>query len=94
MSKTIRICGVQIPNKPIIYALCSIHGIGRTTASNIVGEAAILPARRAHDLTEDEVRTLQSIINTHHIVEGAKRRETDDHIRHRAQIKAQARAKR
>lgn len=72
-----RIAGVDLPgNKRVELALTSIYGLGRYSANKTVLEAGIDPARRAGDLSNDEVNSLRKAIETLGIaVEGDLRRE-------------------
>lgn len=57
----VRLLGVDLPrNKRIEYALTYIHGIGLTTAKQIVTNAEIDPARRTDDLSTDEIVALRN----------------------------------
>lgn len=77
-----RLLGVDIPGKKKIeYALCYIYGIGLTRAKLIVAEAKIDPAKRADDLTPDELRNVLGIVQTQYRVEGDLRREVAQNIR-------------
>lgn len=77
-----RVLGVDIPgNKRIEYALRYLHGIGPTRARAIVEEAKLDPARKADELTPDELRTLLGVIQTGYRVEGDLRREVTQNIR-------------
>ncbi len=76
-----RISGVDIPEKKKIrYALRYIHGIGPRTADAILAEAAIDLDKRAQDLTDQEVAQITTIIDGGHIIEGALRRQVQQHI--------------
>ncbi len=76
-----RIAGVDIPNdKPIRVSLTYLFGIGPTNSNEILKEAAIDPQRRAKDLTEDELAKIIGIIDRSHPVEGALRRQIQQHI--------------
>ena len=58
-----RIIGVDIPKeKRIDIALTYIYGIGRTLAAKVLKAANIDLAKRAKDLTEEEVSRLATII--------------------------------
>ena len=77
-----RLLGVDIPGrKRIEYALSYIYGIGPARAKLIVHEAGIDPAKRADDLTPDELRSVLGIIQTRYRVEGDLRREVAQNIR-------------
>ena len=66
-----RIVGVNIPDhKRIEVALASVYGIGRTSAQNILREANISFAKRAKDLTPEDVGKIQHVIEKGHKVEG------------------------
>ena len=76
-----RIAGVDIPdNKPILYALRYIYGVGLYHAKKIVEEAKIDPTQRANKLSEDEMANIASIIDRDYIVEGALRRQVAQNI--------------
>jgi len=71
-----RIAGVNIPtNKRVIVALTYIHGIGRTTAQQIVTKVGIPESKRVSQLTDDEVLRIREVIDREHQVEGDLRRE-------------------
>ena len=76
-----RIVGIDVPNKkPVWIALTYIHGIGKHTAGRILKEAGVKGARRAADLTEDEVSRITQIIDRDYIVEGQLRRQVSQNI--------------
>src|SRR3989338_7581317 len=69
-----RIVGVNIPDhKRIEVALASVYGIGLTSAQNILREANISFAKRAKDLTPEDVGKIQHVIEKGHKVEGELR---------------------
>ena len=69
-----RIVGVTIPdNKRIDIALTYIYGVGRTSARNLLRETKLDPAKRAKDLTTEDVNKLQHAIEKGHKVEGGLR---------------------
>jgi len=77
-----RLVGVDIPGKKRIdIALRYIYGIGPARAMQIVAEAKIDPAKKADDLTPDDLRTLIGIIQSGYRVEGDLRREVTQNIR-------------
>lgn len=70
-----RIAGVDLPrDKRVEIGLTYIFGIGRSRSNEILKKAGIDPNTRVKDLTEAEVATLRSIIDTYQ-VEGDLRRE-------------------
>jgi small subunit ribosomal protein S13 len=76
-----RIAGVDIPDKKKIrYSLRYIYGIGPKAADDILTEAGIDGDKRAHELTDQEVGQIASIVDTGYIIEGALRRQVQQHI--------------
>jgi small subunit ribosomal protein S13 len=77
-----RIAGVNIPtNKRVEIALTYIHGIGRTSAKQIVEKLGLAPERRVQDLTDQEVLHIREEIDANRQVEGELRRETAMNIK-------------
>lgn len=77
-----RIVGVDIPKeKRIDVSLRYIYGVGPTTALEILSVANIDPAKRAKDLTDEEVGKLAAIISRDFRVEGDLRREIMQNIK-------------
>src|SRR5213595_1378044 len=77
-----RIAGVNIPtNKRVEVALTYIHGIGRTTAKDIIAKLGITPDKRVQDLTDQEVLHIREAIDKDHQVEGDLRRDTAMNIK-------------
>ena len=55
-----RIVGVDIPpQKRVDAALQYIYGVGLTTAMEVLAATAIEPNRRAHSLTDDEIKRIK-----------------------------------
>lgn len=77
-----RLMGVDVPGgKRIEYALRYIHGIGPARSRIVIEKAQIDPAKKADDLTADEIRAIQNIIQENFHVEGDLRREVSQNIR-------------
>src|SRR6266550_1771744 len=77
-----RIAGVNIPtNKRVEVALTYIHGIGRTTAKDIIAKLGIPPDKLVQYLTDQEVLHIRETIDKDHQVEGDLRRETAMNIK-------------
>jgi small subunit ribosomal protein S13 len=77
-----RLLGVDIPGKKRVeYALRYIHGIGPARAKSIVEEVGLDPAKKADDLTDEEMRKILAIIQGEYRVEGDLRREVSSNIR-------------
>lgn len=72
----VRLVGVDLPrNKRIAYALTYIHGIGLTSAKNIIQVANISSETRTNDLTTEETVALrQALENSNLKLEGDLRR--------------------
>ncbi len=77
-----RIAGVDLPkNKKVLYGLQYIFGIGNATALEILEKSNVNPDKRVHDLSESEVGTIRSVIQTDYKVEGALRSEVTLNIK-------------
>ena len=71
-----RISGVDLPNsKRVEIGLTSIYGIGRSTAVSILKKTKIDPNVRVHQLTDDQVTQIRTVIESDYKVEGDLRRE-------------------
>ena len=70
-----RIAGVDLPNKHVNISLTYIYGIGRAAANTICAKSKIDPNAMMNDLTEDEVGSLRSMIDSDFKVEGRLRSE-------------------
>ena len=76
-----RIVGVDIPaNKPVLYALRYIHGIGPAASKSICEEAELDPAKRSRDLTDEDLSHINSLIQKNYVVEGQLRRQVAQNI--------------
>jgi small subunit ribosomal protein S13 len=77
-----RIAGVNLPtNKRVVIALQYIHGIGSTTAQDIMGKVNLPPERRVSQLTDAEVLQIREIIDRDYMVEGDLRRDVQLNIK-------------
>ena len=77
-----RLMGIDVPGKKRIeYALRYIHGIGPTRAKVILEKTKINPAKKADDLTAEEIRAIIAVIQESFRVEGDLRREVAQNIR-------------
>ena len=71
-----RVAGVDLPkNKRLLVALTKIYGIGAKTSQEICSKAGFKPSLRVHELSNDDVVSLRSIIEKNYKVEGDKRRD-------------------
>ena len=77
-----RIAGVNIPdNKRVEIGLTSIYGVGRPGAKKILSGAQINPDTRVKDLSEEEVASIRSIIESDFRVEGELKRIVTTNIK-------------
>ena len=84
-----RIAGVDIPdNKKIRYSLRYVYGIGPRSADAILAEAGVDGDTRAKELTDQEVGQIASIIDAGYIIEGALRRQVQQHIQRLRDIRS------
>jgi small subunit ribosomal protein S13 len=77
-----RIIGVDLPKeKRIDVSLRYLYGIGIKTSASILQEAGIDPAKRAKELTEEEISRITAVIQKGYRVEGDLRREISQNIK-------------
>jgi small subunit ribosomal protein S13 len=82
-----RIEGVDLPrDKRVEVGLTYIHGIGRSTAQQMLVATGVDPDRRIRDLTEEEVTGLRDYIAQNLSVEGDLRREVQMNIKRLMEI--------
>jgi len=79
----VRLVGVDLPrNKRIAYALTYIHGIGLTSAKQIIEVANISPETRTNDLTTEEAVALRQALESSDLkLEGDLKRFTGLNIK-------------
>lgn len=84
----VRLAGINLPQeKNIQIALTAIHGIGRSIALKLIGQAHINQLTKVKDLKENEVSRLREVIGTLPL-EGDLRRQVQQNIRHLQEIGA------
>ncbi|MDR1775552.1 MAG: 30S ribosomal protein S13 [Actinomycetes bacterium] len=82
-----RILGVDLPReKRVEIGLTYIHGIGLTTAKQIIAATGVNPDIRVNDLTDEQVSALREYIDKNLRVEGDLRRETSQNIKRLMEI--------
>lgn len=82
-----RIAGIDLPKeKRGEIGLTYIHGIGRSTAQDILDEIGIDRHTKIKDWTDDQVSDLRNKIDTELKVEGALRSEVNQNIRRLIEI--------
>ena len=75
-----RLAGVDIPNeKRIEIALTYIYGIGSKVAKNVLKQARVDIGIKAKDITSEELKRLQAVIETIP-TEGELRKQVRDNI--------------
>jgi len=83
-----RIAGINLPlNKRIEIGLTYVHGVGRSTANEILAKAGVDPNTYVKDLTEEETVKLREAVESRE-VEGDLRRERSQNIKRLSEIGA------
>jgi small subunit ribosomal protein S13 len=83
-----RLLGVDIPNdKPTVYSLTYLYGVGSQTARDLCQKAGVDPMRRARDLAEDELGRLAVLLERDYVVEGPLRRQLQQNVTRLRDIK-------
>jgi len=83
-----RIAGINLPlNKRVEIGLTYVHGIGRSTAEEILADTKIDPNTYVKDLTDDEAVKLREAVESRE-VEGDLRRERSQNIKRLSEIGA------
>ena len=81
-----RIAGVNLPlNKRVEIGLTYVHGVGRSTANEILAKTKIDPNTYVKDLTEDETIKLRDAVEAGD-VEGDLRRERSQNVKRLSEI--------
>ncbi len=76
-----RLLGIDIPGKKRVeVALRYIYGVGPSRARRVALEAKVDPAKRADDLTPEELRNVLAALQQYRL-EGDLRREVSQNIR-------------
>ena len=83
-----RLLGINIPDeKRVEIALTYVYGIGRPTSVLIVKQANIDPAKRARELSTDELSRIQQVIEKSYRVEGELRQRVRGNIQRLKDLK-------
>jgi small subunit ribosomal protein S13 len=81
-----RIAGVNVPlSKRVEVGLTYVHGIGRSSANEILEEVGISPDTYVKDLTEDEELRLRQAVESRQ-VEGDLRRDRSQNVKRLMEI--------
>jgi small subunit ribosomal protein S13 len=84
-----RLVGVNLPDdKRIEYALTRIYGVSWFRAGMVLKEASINPDTRVKELSEEDVKKLQTIIEKNFKVEGDLKEEINNNIKRLREIGA------
>ena len=76
-----RLLGVDIPNdRKIVISLTYLYGVGSHTARELCNKAGIDQNRKAHDLSDEEVSRLGTILERDYTCEGPLRRQLQQNI--------------
>ena len=77
-----RIIVIDVPdNKRLEVALTYIYGVGRKLSNQIIAKLGLNPNMRAHQLTQDDVAKINTLLQAEYIVEGDLRRQVQNHIK-------------
>jgi small subunit ribosomal protein S13 len=77
-----RISGVDIPrDKRILVALTYIFGIGKSLSAEILTKAEVDPNKRTHQLSDEEINRIRTLIENEYKVEGPLRTEVTMNIK-------------
>ncbi|MGE0562446.1 MAG: 30S ribosomal protein S13 [Flavobacteriales bacterium] len=77
-----RIAGIDLPkHKRGVIGLTYIYGIGKSSASKILGNAGIDENKKVQDWDDDDLSKIRQILNDEFKVEGALRSEVQLNIK-------------
>jgi len=77
-----RVLGINIPGrKRLEYALTYVYGLGLSKSREVIAKAGLDPAKKADDLTDEDVTKLGAVIREGYTIEGDLRREVTQNIR-------------
>ncbi|NRA90436.1 MAG: 30S ribosomal protein S13 [Simkaniaceae bacterium] len=77
-----RVIGIDIPgNKRLVISLTYLYGIGKTTSYEVIQKLGLDPNMRAHNLSDEDVSKLNSILTSEYVVEGDLRRQVQNNIK-------------
>ena len=81
-----RIAGVNLPlNKRVEVGLTYVHGVGRSTANDLLKKVGVAPDTYVKDLTEEETVKLRDAVEDLE-VEGDLRRERSQNVKRLMEI--------
>lgn len=83
-----RLLGVDIPNdKKTVVSLTYLYGVGPKIARELCLKAGLDQDRKAHELTDEELSTLGTLLERDYTVEGPLRRQVQQNIARLRDIK-------
>ena len=83
-----RIAGVNLPlNKRVEIGLTYVHGVGRSTANEVLQNVGVDPNTYVKDLTDEEAVKLREAVESRE-VEGDLRRERSQNVKRLSEIGA------
>jgi small subunit ribosomal protein S13 len=83
-----RILGVDIPgDKPALYSLQYLYGVGDFVARELCRKAGIDPAVQARELTEAELARVTALLDKDYLAEGQLKRQVGQNISRLKDIK-------
>lgn len=77
-----RVIGIDIPDKKRLeIALTYIYGIGSAVSSEIIARLRLNPDMRAHELSQDDIAKINTLLQAEYVVEGDLRRQIQNNIK-------------
>lgn len=78
----VRVIGTDIPDKKrLVISMTYIYGVGSTRAKEIIEKLGLNPDMRAHQLSQDDIARINSLLQTDYMVEGDLRRQVQNNIK-------------
>lgn len=75
-----RIAGITIPNKRLVFALTALYGVSVPRATYICEQSKIDPMKKADDLTAEEENEIRRLVESFKL-EGDLKREVSGNIK-------------
>ncbi|MCL4358239.1 MAG: 30S ribosomal protein S13 [Patescibacteria group bacterium] len=82
----VRIAGVNLPDKRVMFSLPRIYGVGQPLAKEVCLELKIDPMKKIGELSSDDISKIEKYINSRVKVEGELRREVQSNIKRLVEI--------
>ncbi len=77
-----RVIGIDIPDKKrLVISLTYLYGVGPKVAVELCEKLGLNPSMRAHQLTEEEIGRINSLLQSEYTVEGDLRRQVQNNIK-------------